>query len=131
MSFFKEKKQRGIMAGIGKRGGRPKGLPKTGGIKKGYTDETVKQLRNLVADIVRKNVETIDEDLRAMSPRYRVALLEKLLNYCLPRMQAVESTITAEVQTQSRLDLSGISDADMSEIADKIRAASEKAKNED
>ena len=119
------------MAGIGKRGGRPKGLPKTGGIKKGYTDETVKQLRNLVADIVRKNVETIDEDLRAMSPRYRVALLEKLLNYCLPRMQAVESTITAEVQTQARLDLSGISDADMSEIADKIRAASEKAKNED
>lgn len=119
------------MAGTGKRGGRPKGLPKTGGIKKGYTDETVKQLRNLVADIVRKNVETIDEDLRAMSPRYRVALLEKLLNYCLPRMQAVESTITAEVQTQTRLDLSGISDADMSEIADKIRSASEKAKDED
>lgn len=119
------------MAGTGKRGGRPKGLPKTGGMKKGYTDETVKQLRNLVADIVRRNVETIDEDLRAMSPRYRVALLEKLLNYCLPRMQAVESTITAEVQTQARLDFSGISDADMSEIADKIRAASEKAKNED
>lgn len=55
--------------------GRPKGTP----------NKFTKELRDFIADIVDENREQIAEDLKALEPKDRLSILEKLMQYVLPK----------------------------------------------
>ena len=105
------------------RPGRKTGTVKTGGRVKGSVNKTTAELRQLVASIVEKNIDKVTDDLSKMQPKDRVAMLEKLMAYVLPRMQAITANVSAEVEQRSRIDFGKLTDKDITEIADKVQDA--------
>lgn len=105
------------------RPGRKTGTAKTGGRVKGSVNKTTAELRQLVASIVEKNIDKVNDDLAKMQPKDRVAMLEKLMAYVLPRMQAITANVSAEVEQRSRIDFGKLSDKEITEIADKVQDA--------
>lgn len=66
------------------RNGRPKGA------KNRTTEET----RQLIQDIVNKNLDTLEQDLAGMSPTNRWIVLEKLTKYFLPALSKNDNNTT-------------------------------------
>lgn len=64
---------------------------KTGGRQKGTPNKSTTALREVITDIFRCNMENIQQDLALLEPRERIALMEKLLPYILPKLNCVDS----------------------------------------
>lgn len=65
--------------------GRPKGTP----------NKVTQTVKEWIAEIVEKNMERIESDMEALSPRERIIFFERLLAYVVPKQQAIK----AEVET--------------------------------
>ena len=74
---------------------RPKndGKGRIGGRAKGTPNKTTKEMREWLAKLVSKNRKQIEADLRALEPKERVSMLERLMQYVLPKQQAVKAEI--------------------------------------
>src|SRR4051794_20773983 len=72
--------------------GRPKGVP----------NKVTKNLRQAVMDLLDTNWAKIQKDLKLVDPKDRLAFLEKMMAYVLPKLQS--TTIDATVETIKRLD---------------------------
>lgn len=57
--------------------GRPKGTP----------NRVSTELRNWVSNLINENREQIKKDLMSVEPEKRLAMLEKLMQYVLPKPQ--------------------------------------------
>lgn len=90
------------------RKGRPKGTPKTGGRKKGTPNRITKDVRVWLVDLVSKNRRQLERDLQELEPKDRVMMLEKLMQYVIPKKQAI------------RAEISELSDEDITDVADRI-----------
>ena len=68
--------------------GRPKGVP----------NRATSDLKAFVQKVLEDNQQVFIEDLQAIEPEKRLAILEKLMNFCIPKMQSVsvEAQINAE-----------------------------------
>ncbi len=66
-----------------------KGKVKTGGRKPGSTNLITKDLRGRVLDIVESNLPGLEATLQEMEPRDRVAVLLKLMEFVLPKGNAI------------------------------------------
>lgn len=108
---------------MGRPGRIPGTVKKVAGRTKGTPNKTTAELRQLVAAIVEKNIDKVNDDLSKMQPKDRVAMLEKLMAYVLPRMQAITANVSADVDQISRIDFGKLSDKDITEIADKVQNA--------
>lgn len=90
-----------------KKCGRPKGLPKYGGRVKGTPNKITKDIREKLAEITSKyyNSELFVNDIAALEPKDRVAVMEKLTNYVAPKMQSttVDANIEAKKTIEDRL----------------------------
>lgn len=95
------------MAENNKRG-RPKGTPKTGGRQKGTPNRITKGVRAWLVGLVSKNRRQLERDLQELDPKDRVIMLEKLMQYVIPKKQAI------------RADISELSDDDVIDVADRI-----------
>ena len=106
--------------GRGRLGGRAKGTPNK-------TTSTVKEWLTALVDSNRKQIE---KDLKGMEPGERVKLFALLLNYIVPKQQAVsvEASIQAEYAEMSKL-LQNAPDEVIDKIAERIREI-EKYNNE-
>jgi len=78
---------------------RKKGTPKTGGREAGTPNKITGTLKDFVANLVDDNRLQIIDDLKALRPRERLAVLERMMQYVLPKQQAVSADV----------DLSGLS----------------------
>lgn len=67
--------------------GRPKGSP----------NRSTTELKQWISELINNNREQFETDLQAVDPDKRLALLEKLFQYVVPKMQ----TITVEQQLQA------------------------------
>ena len=65
-------------------GGRPKGVP----------NKATGSLREFINELVNENREQVKEDFKALEPKDRIAMFEKLLRYSLPTLQS--TTLQAE-----------------------------------
>lgn len=92
-----------------------------GGRQKGTKNKDTAALRELLFDVVAENLPKVREDLAALQPRDRIAMLEKLMQYVMPRMQAVEARV--EGAETRRVDLSRVPTEELAAIADKLRVA--------
>lgn len=58
--------------------GRPKGVP----------NKVTKSVRGFIGDVIDKNRRQITKDLKALEPKDRLIILEKLMQYIIPKQQA-------------------------------------------
>lgn len=78
--------------------GNPEGRPK------GATNRTSLQLRELITDFLENNFEKVVSDFGELKPKDRVKLYCDLLQYGLPRLQAVQIETEFERLPEDQLD---------------------------
>lgn len=81
--------------GKGRIGGRAKGTP----------NKVTSELRRWIAKLVKSNRRQMEQDLAALEPKDRVAMLEKLMQYVIPKRQNINA------------DLGDLTDEQLSNIA--------------
>lgn len=74
--------------------GRPPGTPKTGGRKKGTPNKITKAVRAQLVKIINRNVRNIQTDLDSLEPKDRLTILEKLMQYVVPKQSAIKAEIS-------------------------------------
>ena len=79
--------------------GQPKG--KSGNYKgrtKGSQNKVTIELKTWINELIDSNRAQFEKDLKAIDPEKRLAIIEKLMNYCIPKMQSV--SIEAQIQAE-------------------------------
>lgn len=66
---------------------------KTGGRQAGTPNKITGTLKEFVANLVDDNREQIVNDLKTLRPKDRLAVLERLMQYVLPKQQAVSADV--------------------------------------
>ena len=86
------------MAGLRKgRTNNPAGRPK------GSPNKITTELRTRINDFLSENWDIIEKDFKTLAPRERAMLFEKLLQYCVPRLQSTDIDLT-ETLTDEQID---------------------------
>ncbi len=93
--------------------GRKPGTPKTGGRKKGTPNKTTAELRSWLTRLLKQQKRTIINDLAALEPKDRLQMLEKLMQYVIPKQQSITA------------DISLLTDEELSELAARLLATME------
>ena len=78
----------------GNKTGRPKGKP----------NKVTGNLREWINDFINGNREQVEADFKALEPKDRIVMFEKLLKYTLPTLQATSLTADFEKMTDEQLD---------------------------
>ena len=78
--------------------GRAKGTPKTGGRAKGTPNKITGTLKDFVSGLIEENREQMQKDLQALSSKDRLLVLERFLQYVLPKQQAITADMSVERQ---------------------------------
>ena len=107
-----------------------KGTPKTGGRIKGTTNKVTSDMRQWLRMLIDDNRNKFEKDLAEVEPPQRLAILEKLMQYCIPKMQSIDATIQiAEEYNQLERLLKTAPDEAVSAIAAKVVALRELSNN--
>jgi hypothetical protein len=91
----------------GNPNGRPKGAP----------NKATAEMRLFLEKLLKQNRKQIVEDLRALEPKDRLLILEKFMQYAVPKMQ----TVTAEVTGADGQPLVQERNLTASDVADIMR----------
>ena len=89
---------------------RPKndGKGRIGGRAKGTPNKATKNMCEWLTKLLAKNRKQIEQDLQALEPKDRIAMLERLMQYVLPKQQAIKA------------EIGNLTDAELSEVADQV-----------
>lgn len=79
----------------GNPNGRPKGSP----------NKVTGELRSWVAQLIDSNKEQLEKDLKRLEPKDRWAVIEKLMQYTIPKMQSINGCINLNDLTDEQLDI--------------------------
>lgn len=82
---------------------RPKGMPKTGGRQKGTPNKVTSSVKGWLSCLIDKNRRQIEKDLKAVKPLERLQMLEKLMQYVVPKQQTVKAAVNFENLTDEEL----------------------------
>jgi len=58
----------------------------------GRQNKTTEQLRNTVQTFIENNIENLQLNFDLLEPKEKLLFIEKMLNYCLPRVQSTQLT---------------------------------------
>lgn len=85
--------------------GKQKGCIKTGGRARGTPNKVTSTLKEFIAELIDSNREQIEKDIRGLKPFQRLAVLERLFSYVIPKQQAVSynEVVEAEIRQLERL----------------------------
>lgn len=94
--------------------GRPKGTPKSGGRQKGTPNKITKSVRNVLEKVISRNARHIQRDLDALDPKDRLTILEKFMQYVVPKQSAIKAEITDlspdDIETVTAMLLESLND---------------------
>ena len=82
---------------------RPKGMPKTGGRQKGTPNKVTSNVKGWLSCLIDKNRRQIEKDLKAVKPLERLQMLEKLMQYVVPKQQTEKAAVNFENLTDEEL----------------------------
>lgn len=80
--------------GRGRLGGRAKGTP----------NKVTSNLREWVSDLIDCNRAQAKKDLKALEPKDRLIIIERLLAYVMPKVQSIDASLSIERLTDEQLD---------------------------
>lgn len=84
--------------------GRKKGTPKTGGRKKGTPNKVTTTQREWLTRLIDNNRERIEQDINLLEPKDRLLILERLMQYSIPKLQAVQTRVELNTLTDEQID---------------------------
>lgn len=85
---------------------RKKGSPKTGGREAGTPNKITGTLKDFVTNLVDDNRQQIKDDLKALRPKERLTVLERMMQYVLPKQQGGSADVEmrkANIPTEIRV----------------------------
>lgn len=74
--------------------GRPKGTP----------NKITQDVRQWLSTVIDKNRRQMERDLKALEPKERLQMLEKLMQYVIPKQQAVSAEVDFSTLTDDQLN---------------------------
>ena len=74
--------------------GRPKGTP----------NKITQDVRQWLSTVIDKNRRQMERDLKALEPKERLQMLEKLMQYVIPKQQAVKAEVDFATLTDDQLN---------------------------
>lgn len=86
--------------GKGRMGGRQKGTP----------NKVTASVKDWVAQVIDKNRRQMEKDIKTLEPKDRLQMLEKLMQYVVPKQQAVSANV----------DFSKLSDEQLNNLVDEL-----------
>lgn len=102
--------------GKGRMGGRAKGTP----------NKVTRPLKEWINNLLDDNREQIESDMKALLPKDRLIMFEKLLQYVVPKQKTeveVTNVLTTESQNESWDDWACVPEDLLFEVADCIQNA--------
>lgn len=81
--------------GKGRMGGRTKGTP----------NKTTSKVKDWISQLIDDNRSQIEKDIKKLSPKDRIQVFEKLMQYVVPKQQSVKADIDLSKLSKSQLDL--------------------------
>ena len=69
----------------------------------GVPNRTTKDIREFIAKLIDDNMGRIQADLDSLDPKDRLVMIEKLMQYCVPKMQSVAIEETEKKNTALEL----------------------------
>ncbi len=86
---------------------KPKGLPKTGGRKKGATNKISALMKEKIQLFIESNFETIQKDFDNVDAKDRLIIFERLLKYVIPAKVEQENIKIDEFPEQINIIIDG------------------------
>lgn len=90
------------------------------GRPKGSKNKVTTEVRDWISKVIDKQRPQLEKDLKLLEPAERWRIVEKLMSYVVPKMQAVEANV----------NLNKLSDEDLDKLASNIIKASEEVTDE-
>ena len=83
---------------------RPKGTPKTGGRVKGTPNKVTYSLKEWITSLIDKQRTQIEQDLQELEPKERLQMIEKLMQYVIPKQAAQQVKLDFDNMTDEQLE---------------------------
>lgn len=99
--------------------GRTKGTHKTGGRVAGTPNKITGTLRDFVAILIDSNREQMEADLASLEPKERLLILEKLMQYVLPKQREMEVELKRDTETAEKEEF----EKDLKDVPDDVLKA--------
>ena len=83
-----------------KKGGRPKGIAKTGGRVAGTPNKVSAKVRSVIANAAENYFDSdlFQQDLASLEPKERIQAMEKFTAYIAPKLQATTLDVATETK---------------------------------
>jgi uncharacterized protein (UPF0305 family) len=78
--------------------GNPNGRPK------GVQNKVTREVKGWLSGLIDKNRKQIEKDLKALEPKDRLLIIEKFMQYTIPKMQSVQAQIDFSRLSDEQLD---------------------------
>jgi uncharacterized protein (UPF0305 family) len=78
----------------GNPNGRPKGAP----------NRITTEMRTWIQQLINSSRSQLEQDLNILEPKDRWQIVERLMNYCIPKQSAVDADIKLNTLTDEQLD---------------------------
>jgi hypothetical protein len=77
---------------------------KTGGRQKGTTNKLKRETKDWLNDLITSNHLQMEKDIKALEPKERLQVFEKFMQYTIPKMQSVQTTVDFNKLTDEQLE---------------------------
>ena len=81
------------------------GRGRIGGRSKGAPNKVTSTIKDWISQIIDDNREQVEKDLRKLSPKDRLQVFEKLMQYVIPKQQSVRADIDLSKLSETQIDL--------------------------
>lgn len=83
---------------------RNDGKGRLGGRQKGTPNKITASVKEWLSTLIDKNRKQIEKDIKQLEPKERLQMLEKLMQYVVPKQQAVSATVEIDKLSDEQLD---------------------------
>jgi isopropylmalate/homocitrate/citramalate synthase len=77
---------------------------KTGGRQKGTANKLKRETKDWLNDLITSNHLQMEKDIKTLEPKERLQVFEKFMQYTIPKMQSVQTTVDFNKLTDEQLE---------------------------
>lgn len=81
------------------------GRGRIGGRSKGTPNKVTSTVKDWISQLIDDNRSQIEKDIKKLSPKDRLQMFEKLMQYVIPKQQSVRADVDLSKLSESQLDL--------------------------